>query len=93
MAEESEQENQEDEDEVQDSELTTSTDYRWKYLATLLAIFIGVGFPLITAFHAVGYVDITIVPQWAWLPIISGWVGTMIYALGEDIRDVWNDSP
>jgi len=68
---------------------TTNSQYRWKGLATVLALFIGVGFPMVVGFHAGGYVDITVVPQWAWLPIVSGWAAVLTYALGEDIKKAW----
>lgn len=68
---------------------TTHSNYRWKWLATALALFVGIGFPTVIGLHAVGYVDVTSVPQWAWVPITSGWMGILFYAFGEDIKKAW----
>lgn len=73
----------------QDDIGTTHTDYRWKGLSTVLALFIGLGFPSFAALHSVGVVNISTIPQWAWLPITSGWGGVLVYVFGEDIRKTW----
>lgn len=79
----------EEEHSHQDDMGTTHSDYRWKWLTTVLALFIGIGFPTVAGLHAVGMVNIATVPQWAWLPITSGWAGVLVYAFGEDIKKAW----
>jgi len=65
---------------------TTNEDYRWRGLSTALALFVGVGFPLTVALHAGGVVDITSVPQWAWLPVTGGWSAVLLYTFRRDVR-------
>lgn len=72
---------------------TTHTNYRWKGLSTILALFLGLGFPTVAGLHAVGMVNMATIPQWAWLPITTGWVGVLIYTFGEDIRKAWEEKP
>lgn len=77
------------EEDSEDEYGTTDPNYRWKGLATVMALVIGLGFPAMAALHAFGAVDITTVPQWAWVPIVSGWVGVLVYAIGQDVRKAW----
>lgn len=78
-----------EEHEHHDSSGTTHEDYRWKGLSTTLALFLGLGFPIAVGLHAGGLLDITTVPQWAWLPITSGWLGILVYSFGENIKQAW----
>lgn len=80
-------------EETEDEYGTTSPNYRWKGLATVMALGLGLGFPITVALHSIGMVDLTTIPQWAWLPIITGWSGVMIYTFGEDIKGLFDAEP
>lgn len=62
---------------------TTNTEYRWKYLTTVIVLFIGFSLPVLLISHSLGYVDLTTVPQPWYIPFITGWLMVMVYTLGE----------
>lgn len=64
---------------------TSSQDYRWKWLSTVLAVPLGLSYPaLVVSGAATTTVALGAVPQAWWLAYTTGWLVVLAYTYGGD---------
>lgn len=75
---------EEDAEDIEMTEGTDNTNYRWAGLSTVLGMAVGLSFPAIVTLHAYAYIDIATIPQEWRYAYILGWFVILIYTFGED---------